>query len=87
MQVAIGDSMKYLGFILIACGMLIWILGAAAVKRRYLRRTGQEPLIFDRTQWATKDFSDAERLARRLYYIAALVCAGVGTAIIKHASG
>lgn len=73
-----------LGAALMFFGFVAWFAGASAVKRQHLRRMGEESLLFDPSQWSTKNFNDRERGARLRYGLLACLLASVGSMILRH---
>ena len=81
----LNDVIHILGAALVLFGFATWLVGARAVKRRHLRRMGEESLLFDPSQWSTKDFDESERRARLRYFLLSLLLAGVGSGLVRHA--
>ena len=72
-----------IGAALLFLGAVVWFAGAGAVKRQHLRRVGEETLLFDPSQWSTKNFNDRERSARLRYGVLACLLAGVGSMLLN----
>ena len=77
--------LNILGAALMFVGFVVWFVGASAVKRQHLHRMGEESLLFDPSQWSTRNFNEIERSARRRYWLLACLFAGVGSMLLRHA--
>lgn len=81
----LNDMLHVLGAALMLLGAVVWFAGSSAVKRQHLRRMGEEALLFDPSQWSTKDFNGQERRARLLYWLLSCLLASGGVTLIRHA--
>jgi hypothetical protein len=74
--------MNILGVLFVVCGGAVWFVGANRVRRSRLRRLGLEPLLFDPSQRIVNGYNPAEKRRFALYGLAAMVVAGLGSAIL-----
>jgi hypothetical protein len=75
------------GLILMACAVLLWIVGGNSVRRRSMKRRGEEPLAFDITQYSRVSLNTEEKRARLGFFAAAMVLGAIGTALANGAFG
>lgn len=80
----LNDMLHAIGAALMLLGAVVWFAGASAVKREHLRRMGEEGLLFDPSQWSTRNFNDRERGARLRCLLLSCLLAGVGSMLLRH---
>jgi len=74
--------MHILGILLIVCGGAVWFVGASRVRQSRLRRLGLEPLLFDPSQRTMSGYNQAEKRRLALFALAAMLVAGLGSAVL-----